>query len=451
RQILTCDEMVLLVLNEDRSSVYVLLPSNMNVIRDVKSARAVVQSLEKTPGRMFSTKAIFRSPLVPEIYDTAAGQAIIPLESEGGVMGCLLIACPGSCLCDIKDSDVVRLILDQVVGVIQRAILQEERMNEIRGRVETSSDFAGIIGRDPKMQMVYRLIEDIARTDAGVLIQGESGTGKELAARAVHELSDRKDKAFVVINCSAYPDTLLESELFGYEKGAFTGATRTKPGRFEQADGGTVFLDEIGEIPPQAQVKLLRVLQTQAFERLGGESTVRVNVRVIAATNKDLLKEVRKGGFREDLFYRLNVIPIYLPPLRDRRNDIPLLAAHFLKRFVSEQGKEIRTFSPEAMRLIVDCPWPGNVRELENSIEHAVVLAQGTRIGAGDLPQAVRSSFSPTSTTLPLMEDAERTLVEKVLADCGWNKKKAARELGIGRSTLYSKIRRFGLSKPTLQ
>ena len=218
------------------------------------------------------------------------------------------------------------MIFRQAAGAIRRAALQEEEIRDLQERVEHSAEFSGIIGKDPQMRIIYKLIEDTAPTDATVLIQGESGTGKELVAKAVHHLSPRRDKPFIVINCSAFPETLLESELFGHEKGAFTGATRQKAGRFEQANGGTVFLDEIGEIAPSAQIRLLRVLQTQQFERLGGEKTVTVNVRILAATNRDLIQEVRRGTFREDLYYRLNVIPINLPPLKSRVNDIPLLA-----------------------------------------------------------------------------------------------------------------------------
>ena len=220
-------------------------------------------------------------------------------------------------------------------------------MNDLQRRLDASSEFRGIIGKHPTMRSLFKLVEDIAYTDSTVLIQGESGTGKELFARAIHESSERKDKPFVVINCSAYPDTLLESELFGHEKGAFTGAIRQRAGRFEQADGGTVFLDEIGEIPPPAQIKLLRVLQTQSFERVGGERTLKVNVRILAATNKDLSKEVQNGKFREDLFYRLNVIPISLPPLRERNNDIPLLANHFLRHFGWNRGKTFVSSAPK--------------------------------------------------------------------------------------------------------
>jgi len=283
-----------------------------------------------------------------------------------------------------------------------------------------------------------------------VLIQGETGTGKELVAEAIHKKSLRKEKPFVVINCSAYPATLLESEIFGHERGAFTGAIRQKYGRFEQAHGGTVFLDEIGEIPSSAQIKLLRVLQTQKFERLGGEKTLDVDVRIIAATNKDLLQEVKNGRFREDLFYRLNVILMNLPPLSERNNDISLLARYFLRRIAKLHRKEIEDFRPEAMRLLLDYPWPGNVRELENSVEHAVVLAKGGWIETSDLPTVIQSIVSATMRTLPTtMAENEREYLENILEECGWNKKLTAIRLGISRNTLYVKLKKYKITKPT--
>ena len=301
------------------------------------------------------------------------------------------------------------------------------------------------------MQNIYRLIEDIAPTDATVLIQGESGTGKELVARAIHGRSPRRGQPFIVINCSAYPATLLESELFGHVKGAFTGAIRQKIGRFEQANGGTVFLDEIGEIAPSAQIKLLRVLQSQKFERVGGEETLKVNVRILAATNKDLLKEVTDGSFREDLFYRLNVIPIQLPPLRTRRNDIPLLARYFLHRFAAEQHKKIQDFSSEAMRRLLDYPWPGNVRELENSIEHTAVLAKRSTVEILDLPSVIRDAAPALASESPgTIVENEKKLLQEVLEECDWNKKKAALQLGISRSTLYEKLKKYQIMKPTI-
>ena len=308
-----------------------------------------------------------------------------------------------------------------------------------------------IIARSQAISDIMALAKKVAGSSCTVLITGESGTGKELVANAIHRNSLRKNMPFVVINCSAYPATLLESELFGHEKGAFTGAVRRKAGRFEQADGGTVFLDEIGEIPPSAQIKLLRVIQTQKFERIGGEQTLAVNVRIIAATNKDLLQEVKDGHFREDLYYRLNVIPIQLPPLSKRRNDIPLQARYFMRRFAAEQGKDINEFSPETMRRLLDYSWPGNVRELENSIEHAVVLAKGNRIEISDFPSALHYPSSPAKTgSQGTILENEAKLLKEALDECGWNKKQAARRLGISRNTLYRKLRKFQIHPPTI-
>ena len=327
---------------------------------------------------------------------------------------------------------------------------EEVFIRELRERIEPTAEFCGLVGKDPRMQVIYKLIEDVAPTDASVLIQGESGTGKELVARAIHQLSERRDKPFVVINCSAYPATLLESELFGHEKGAFTGALRRKPGRFEQADGGTVFLDEIGEIPASAQIRLLRVLQSQKFERLGGEETLSVSLRILAATNKNLIAEVKKGDFREDLFYRLNVIPVEMPPLRQRKNDIPLLAGHFLERFAGKQDKAVHEFSSEAMRALLSYGWPGNVRELENSIEHAVVVAKDSSIRVPDLPVAVIETDSTKQPPQRTIATSEELLLKQTLEECGWNKTEAALRLGISRSTLYEKLKKYKIAPPTL-
>lgn len=450
--ILRCDQMALLILNDKNDRLFVASENKLSVVRDEELLREFCSTLAGADNSVCWRHKVFDPPLVPDFFQKAQRQTILLLENEHHVQGVLAIACPGQCDCDLKEIDWINLILAQSAGVVRRAVLQEEAAENLQNRINQPMGFRGMIGKDPKMQAVYQLIEDIARTDASVLIQGESGTGKELVARAIHMESDRKDKGFVVINCSAYPETLLESELFGHEKGAFTGAVRRRKGRFEQADGGTVFLDEIGEISSQAQIKLLRVLQTQTFDRVGGDETLKVDVRIIAATNRDLAKEVENGSFREDLFFRLNVIPIAVPPLRDRRNDIPALASHFLQRFSQEQGKDVSGFSSDAMRLMLDHDWSGNVRELENSIEHAVVLAKGPLIEASDLPAMMsRRPEIPGATSLSMMAESEKATLELVLEECGWNKKEAAKRLGIGRTTLYTKLRKYGITKPVIQ
>ena len=442
--------MVLLVFNDDRDLLFSMSKTTAEAFKKTEYLQAANARLRGIRKVSFSRKMLFTPPLVPEDFQGAGRQAIVPLQHEDQPFGALVIACPGGCECNLEEINSAGLILSQAAGVIKRAVSQEEEMRDLHNRLEFHAEFGGLIGKDPKMQVIYKLIEDIAPTDATVLVQGESGTGKELVARAIHQKSPRKNEPIVVINCSAYPATLLESELFGHEKGAFTGAIRQKLGRFEQAHKGTVFLDEIGEIPLSAQIKLLRVLQTHKFERLGGEQTLSVDVRIIAATHRDLLKEVKTGHFREDLYYRLNVIPIQLPPLNQRRNDIPLLANHFLRRFAADQSKEIDEFSPEVMRLFLDYPWPGNVRELENSIEHAVVLAKETQIKATHLPKALQTPITGTPTqSPPTMEEHEKELLQQVLEKCSWNKKQTAERLGISRNTLYVKLKKYKISRPT--
>jgi DNA-binding NtrC family response regulator/HAMP domain-containing protein len=446
RDTLLCPHIAVLVLNGSRDTVFVLSEAE-GVTRFtappvVQAARDALESL--TIGSL-PRELIEKIPFItPDLFATER-QAVITF-TDNHIRGAAVVACPDCFHGNSEQIQWVELVLKQNAGALGRAILREEEVGSLKSRVEAQAGFGEIIGKDPKMQVVYKLIEDVASSDATVLIQGESGTGKELAARAIHRLSSRQTKPFVVINCSAYPATLLESELFGHEKGAFTGATRQKPGRFELANGGTVFLDEIGEIPPPAQIKLLRVLQTRKFERVGGEKTLTVNVRVLAATNKDLMQEVARGNFREDLFYRLNVIPLILPPLRDRKNDIPLLALHFLRRFAQERGKDLREISSGAMRLLLDYSWPGNVRELENSIEHAVVLAKSSQLEAWDFPSALNH---PSPSFPATIADQELSLLLNILDECGWNKKLAAQRLGISRSTVYAILKRHNISKPT--
>lgn len=312
--------------------------------------------------------------------------------------------------------------------------------------LEKRYSFGNILGKNARMQEIFELISDIADTDSTVLIQGESGTGKELIARAIHFNSQRKNKPFVVANCSAYSQNLLESELFGHEKGAFTGAIRRKMGRFEMADGGTVFLDEIGEVSPPTQILLLRILQDHRFERVGGEETLEVDVRVIAATNRNLTEEMKKGTFREDLYYRLNVIPIFVPPLRDRRDDIALLASYFLQKFSQERKKNGISFSPEVMETLLAHSWPGNVRELENVIDHAIIISKQEKILTKDLPQYLLPRLLPAKE-LATLQDYEKNLILRTLQETDWNKHKSARKLNINRSTLYGKMKRYGLKK----
>ncbi|MDR0965140.1 MAG: sigma-54 dependent transcriptional regulator [Myxococcales bacterium] len=305
-----------------------------------------------------------------------------------------------------------------------------------------------IIGQSPAFRRVMEMMRLAAPSTATVLLLGESGTGKELFARAVHENSSRAKGAFIPINCGAIPDTLLESELFGYEKGAFTGAIARKEGRFERASGGTLFLDEVGELTPTVQVKLLRVLQEGEIERLGGSGPVPVDVRIVAGTNRDLKKRVEEGHFREDLFYRLNVVPITLPPLRERREDIPLLADHFLRRYAGKNQKPMTGFSPEARAKLEAHGWPGNIRELENVIERAVVLCRGNAIDLEDLPDALRAGFSGSAAghiVVPIgmpMEEIELKVIHETLRHTKGDKSLAAKLLGIAARTIYRKLDR---------
>lgn len=303
-----------------------------------------------------------------------------------------------------------------------------------------------IISKNPKMLELFEVVRTVAPTDSTVLIQGESGTGKELFARAIHKESKRRDKPFVTLSCAALTETLLESELFGYEKGAFTGADSQRKGKLELADGGTLFLDEIGDIGPKLQLDLLRVLEEKEFRRVGGVEVIKVDVRIIAATNRDLKERVRVGKFREDLFYRLNVIPIYIPPLRERKEDIPLLVEHFIGLFNVEMGKSVKGVSEEAMRFLMEYDYPGNVRELKNIVERAMVLAKGDIITVDEISFFEKSHLPLTAGER--LEDVERNHIIFMLEKYGWNIQKTASALGIDRTTLYNKMKKYGIEKP---
>ena len=354
-------------------------------------------------------------------------------------------------------------------NVVSKATRTRELSQHDVGTEPTEPGRYRLIGQSARMTEVYQVIEKVADTPSTVLITGESGTGKELIARALHENSSRNGKPFIRVNCAAIPRDLIESELFGYEKGAFTGAVTSKPGRFELAHDGTLFLDEIGEIPVNMQVKLLRAIQEQEFERVGGIKTIEVDVRLVAATNRDLQEEIRQGRFREDLYYRLNVVQVRLPPLRERTSDIPLLVEHFLRHFRAKLKKDVRGVADGAMERLLSHPWPGNIRELENVIERCLLFCDGERIDVGDLPPELRApgSVAPSIERAPSAEEAveaaerpppglkeavreatsrlERELIVRALKQTGGNVTHTARLLKISRKSLQTKMKELGL------
>jgi DNA-binding NtrC family response regulator len=343
----------------------------------------------------------------------------------------------------------------QVKNAVERRRLSQELEN-LRHEVEERYQFGNILGRNPQMQEIFQLIRTVAETDATVLIQGESGTGKELIARAIHYNSRRRDRPFVVVSCSALPESLLESELFGHEKGSFTGAIRQRIGRFEMADGGTVFLDEVGEMAMPVQMKLLRVLQEREIERVGGNQAVKVDVRVLAATHKDLHRAMSERLFREDLFYRLNVVPIKLPPLRERLDDVPLLAAHFLKKYSEKNRKQVDSISSQAFSALTRYSYPGNVRELENIIERAVIMEKGDTVGRIDLKRAGKfdaplfseSDLQPfRKMKTRVVEQFEKEYFSQLLRMYSGNMSKAALHAGINIKNFHEKMARYGLKK----
>ncbi len=344
--------------------------------------------------------------------------------------------------------------IDQLELRIKRALetrnIKSENAELKRKLDESRRVVPHILGDSPAIRQVMDTVKQIAPTRSSVLIQGESGTGKELVARALHELSGRKGD-FVAIHCAAIPETLFESELFGHEKGAFTGAVEQHKGFFEKADGGTIFLDEIGEVPLPVQVKLLRVLETRSFERVGGTQNITVDVRIVSATNRDLEQMVASGAFREDLYYRLNVVKILIPPLRERTSDIPILVRGFLSQIAAENGKENMTISEPAMAALCAARWPGNIRELRNCVENMVVLCRTGEIGLENVPVNIRESSSPGITRDILaapscdLEKNERILIERALNECGGNRSRAAEKLGISRRTLHRKLKLYNI------
>ncbi len=360
------------------------------------------------------------------------------------------------------ETSIVNAQGEKVPVSVNTALLMDDR-GEIIGGVETFRDlsrikqlanelhghysFSNIVGKNPAMQKIYEIIDTVSETNSTVLILGETGTGKDLVARAIHYHSPRSKAPFIKVSCAALPETLLESELFGHTKGAFTGAVRDKPGRFQRADGGTIFLDEIGELSLTVQVKLLRILEEQQFEPLGATRPVTVDVRIIAATNRDLQAGIREGWFREDLYYRLNVVPITLPPLRQRKDDIPLLIDHFIHDNNEKTGKHISSVSPEVLEIMTDQQWTGNVRQLEHAIEYAFIHCKGHTIQLHHLPETLREGGEQAALlgSENSLEDAEKHIIENALRQHGYNKTATARSLGISRTTLWRKIKQFAI------
>jgi two-component system nitrogen regulation response regulator NtrX len=351
------------------------------------------------------------------------------------------------------------LSLEKTILAVQNALDRRRLEQENLALRRTLEERYEIVGECPAIQSLRTQIQSAAPSHGRVLIRGESGTGKELIARAIHRQSLRADSPFVEVNCAAIPDELIESELFGHEKGAFTGATTKRRGKFELADEGTIFLDEVGDMSLKTQAKVLRVLQEQTLERVGGSETLTVDVRVIAASNKALEEEIQKGSFREDLFYRLNVIPFEVPPLRERKEDIPLLASHFLRLFSREYGKQERKLSPEAMDLLIQYPWPGNVRELRNVMERLVIMVPQETIRPADLALSLRTRTGPTpeapdailewdGSLRDARERFEREYILRRLREANWNVTRAAERLGLERSNLHRKIKAYGIELP---
>jgi len=385
------------------------------------------------------------------------GMGVLERVMEAGAAGSVVIMTAHSTVADavkaIKlgafDYICKPFDLDDVLRCVGKALEVADLRSEVAHlRSEVSGKYGpeAIIGSDPRVTGILDLLPRIAESRSTVLITGESGTGKELIARAIHHLSPRRSRRFVKVNCAALSESLLESELFGHVKGAFTGATQNRVGRFQMADGGSILLDEISELTPKLQAKLLRVLQEREFEPVGSSEPVRVDVRILATTNRDLEEEIRKGTFREDLYFRLNVVSVEFPPLRERRGDIPLLARHFLAHFSEETNKRVESVSAEAIDLLKEYAWPGNVRELQNVIERGVVLSAGREIGAGDLPPSIfrpRPAVEAEPSVGSSLRDVEKHLILETLDSCDGNRTRAAEILGISSRTLRNKLKEY--------
>ena len=381
--------------------------------------------------------------VLKQVKEIAPQTVVIMMTAYASIPGAVLAMQEGAYDYIVKPLDV-----DQLTLMLKRIVEHQQLITEnilLRKRLTEQYEYEDIIGRSEAMQEVFSMIKAVTDTNATVLITGETGTGKELVARAIHSNSSQRYGPFVATSCGALPETLLESELFGYEKGAFTGADRTKKGRFELANEGTLFLDEVGDISMKTQIRLLRVLQEKSFSRLGGTEQIKVDVRLVSATNRDLVAAIEEGSFRSDLYYRLNVVSIQLPPLRERIDDVPLLAAHFINKYNVEFNKKFDRVDRKAMDFMMDYHWPGNVRELENVIERAIVIDQGPQMKVKHLPFC--NIESPLTEEPRSLQEVEKSHIEKMLQRNDWNIAKTARLLNIDRSTLHKKIKKFGLER----
>jgi DNA-binding NtrC family response regulator len=447
---------------KDREKLRILLAADDAFeVETTGNGRSALEMLTHNPYNIFLTD--LRMPgldgmkLVEEIRQRSLPVTVIVMTGYGSVEDAVKAMRLGAYdfLPKPIDPDHLRVVLDKAV---RERRLQDE-VAQLRDRLRREFEFQNVISKSPRMHAVFELIKNVADTNATVLIEGETGTGKEVVARAIHETSAaRRLGELVAINCAAVPENLLESELFGHEKGAFTSAVSQRRGRFEQADGGTLFLDEVGDIPPGMQVKLLRVLQDRRFERVGGTQSIEVDVRVVAATNRSLERLVKRGKFREDLFYRLNVVKIDLPPLRERPEDIPILATHFAEKY-TRQGESTKTISPAAMEKLLKHSWPGNIRELENAIERACVTARGPALEPGDLPPEVlapRQAAPPYRIDLgrPLPDllreatvELEKQYLRRALKKSRGNVGRCARICGLSRRSISAKLAEYNISK----
>jgi DNA-binding NtrC family response regulator len=452
---MTAKQPTILIVDDERNTREGLqraLQDRYNVLLAEDSQKAV-QALESTPVDVMLTD--LRMPggdgigLLRRALSLSNPPVCIMMTAYGSIENAVLAMQAGAYHYVTKPVN-----LDELELVIHRALnnrrVEAENVN-LHEQIDQKYGLENIIGESASMRQVFETIQQVAPSRATVLIAGATGTGKELIAKAIHNLSPRKNGSFIAVHAAALPTSLLESELFGHERGAFTGAVERRAGRFELADGGTLFLDEVGELEPQIQVKLLRVLEERAFERVGGAKTLQVDVRLVAATNKDLKKLVSEGKFRDDLFYRLSVVAVDLPLLRERRDDIPLLVKSFLDEFSRENGKQVRELTPEAMNVLLAYDWPGNVRELRNAIEQMVVLARTERLTVRDVPAAIRGGADLTKINVVrggmTVEDAERQLIVQALKETNGNRTKAAQRIGISRRTLHRKLKEYGLEK----